>query len=122
MYNQSTLLGHITRAVELHFLPNGDKVATTAIATNRRFKKQDGTQGEEVMYIDLSFFGKLADIADNFLEAGKRVLIVGHLKLDQWTDQSGGKRSKHFISVDTLQMLDTQRNAAEDQDNIPTPE
>lgn len=107
MFNRVVLLGNLTRDCELRYLPSGGAVCTTGIATNRKFKKQDGSQGEEVCFIDITFFGRTAEIANQYLSKGKKVLVEGRLKLDQWTDQSGGKRSKHSITVETLQMIDS---------------
>lgn len=114
MFNRVVLLGNLTRDIELRYLPSGSAVATTGIATNRRFKKQDGSQGEEVMFIDITFFGRSAEIANQYLSRGKKLLIEGRLKLDSWTDNQGVKRSKHSIHVETLQMIDSQRNAQEE--------
>lgn len=107
MFNRVVLLGNLTRDCELRYLPSGGAVCTTGIATNRKFKKTDGSQGEEVCFIDITFFGRTAEIANQYLGRGKKVLVEGRLKLDQWTDQTGVKRSKHSITVETLQMLDT---------------
>lgn len=107
MFNRVIMLGNLTRDCELRYLPNGGAVCTTGLATNRRFKKQDGSQGEEVCFIDITFFGRTAEIANQYLSRGKKVLVEGRLKLDQWTDQQGVKRSKHSITVETLQMMDS---------------
>ena len=107
MFNRVIMLGNLTRDCELRYLPNGGAVCTTGLATNRRFKKQDGSQGEEVCFIDITFFGRTAEIANQYLSRGKKVLVEGRLKLDQWTDQQGVKRSKHSITVETLQMVDS---------------
>ncbi|MDD3343689.1 MAG: single-stranded DNA-binding protein [Sulfurospirillaceae bacterium] len=106
MFNRVVLLGNLTRDCELRYLPSGGAVCTTGIATNRKFKKQDGSAGEEVCFIDITFFGRTAEIANQYLGRGKKVLVEGRLKLDQWTDQTGAKRSKHSITVETLQMID----------------
>ena len=106
MFNKIILVGNLTRDVELRYLPSGSAVATTGIATNRKFKAQDGNQKEEVCFIDITFFGRTAEIANQYLSRGKKVLVEGRLKLDQWTDQTGAKRSKHSVTVDNLQMLD----------------
>ena len=107
MFNRVVMLGNLTRDCELRYLPNGGAVCTTGLATNRKFKKTDGTQGEEVCFVDITFFGRTAEIANQYLSRGKKVLVEGRLKLDQWTDQTGVKRSKHSITVETLQMIDT---------------
>ena len=105
------MLGNLTRDCELRYLPNGSAVWTTGLATNRRFKKTDGSQGEEVCFIDITFFGRTAEIANQYLSRGKKVLVEGRLKLEQWTDQQGVKRSKHSITVETLTMVDTRSQA-----------
>jgi single-strand DNA-binding protein len=107
MFNKVILVGNLTRDCELRYLPSGSAVCTTGIATNRRYKNQMGEQKEEVCFVDITFFGRTAEIANQYLGRGKKVLVEGRLKLDQWTDQSGGKRSKHSVTVDTLQMLDS---------------
>ena len=109
MFNRVIMFGNLTRDCELRYLPNGGAVCTTGLATNRRFKKQDGSQGEEVCFIDITFFGRTAEIANQYLSRGKKVLVEGRLKLDQWTDDKGVKRSKHSITVETLQMIDSRQ-------------
>lgn len=106
MFNRVIMLGNLTRDCELRYLPNGSAVCTTGIATNRKFKKSDGSQGEEVCFIDITFFGRTAEVANQYLHKGKKVMIEGRLKLDQWTDDKGVKRSKHSIIVESMQMLD----------------
>ena len=99
------MLGNLTRDCELRYLPTGGAVCTTGIATNRKFKKQDGSQGEDVCFIVITFFGRTAEIANQYLKRGSQVLVEGRLKLDQWTDQNGVKHSKHSIQVESLQMI-----------------
>ncbi len=111
MFNKVIMLGNLTRDIELRYLPSGGAVATTGIATNRRFKKQDGSQSEEVCFIDISFFGRTAEIANQYLRKGSKVMVEGRLKLDTWQDQQGQKRSKHTVVVDTMQMVDTRGGA-----------
>ena len=105
MFNKIILVGNLTRDIELRYTQGGTAVSSTAIATSRKFKAQDGTQKEEVCFVDITFFGRTAEVANQYLKRGSKVLVEGRLKLDQWTDQSGGKRSKHSVTVDTMQML-----------------
>ncbi|MDX1808049.1 MAG: single-stranded DNA-binding protein [Sulfurospirillaceae bacterium] len=107
MFNKVILLGNLTRDPELRYMPSGGAVCTTGIATNRKFKKQDGSMSEEVCFIDITFFGRTAEIANQYLNRGKKIMVEGRLKLDQWTDQTGNKRSKHSVVVDNMQMLDS---------------
>jgi single-strand DNA-binding protein len=105
MYNRVILMGNLTRDIELKHTSTGTVVAKSGLATNRRFKASDGSQKEEVMFIDLTFFGRTAEIAGQYLSKGRRILIEGRLVLNQWTAQDGSKRSRHSIMVETMKML-----------------
>jgi len=119
MFNKIILVGNLTRDPELRYLPSGSAVCNTGIATNRKFKSQTGEQKEEVCFVDITFFGRSAEIANQYLKRGSKILVEGRLKLDQWTDQSGAKRSKHSVSVDSLQMLDSKGQADHGNDDAP---
>ncbi|WP_456458015.1 single-stranded DNA-binding protein [Nitratifractor sp.] len=106
MYNRVILVGNLTRDVEIRYTPSGSAIGKVGIATNRRFKTANGEQRDETMFIDLTFFGRTAEIANQYLRKGSKVLVEGRLVLEQWTAQDGTKRSKHSITVDNLQMLD----------------
>ena len=106
MFNKTVMIGNLTREPELKYLVSGTATCTLGIASNRRFKKTDGSQGEEVCFIDAVLFGRSAEIANQYLRKGKRVLIEGRIKLDTWTDQNGQKRSKHSIVCEAMTMLD----------------
>jgi len=106
MYNKVILIGNLTRDIELRYLPSGQALAKSAIATNRRFKDSTGMQKDEAMFIDITIWGRAAEIANQYLRKGSRVLIEGRLTLEQWTDMNGQRRSKHSITVENLKMLD----------------
>jgi len=106
MFNKVILVGNLTRNIELRYLPSGQALAKCGIATNRRFKDAGGMQKDETMFIDITIWGRSAEIANQYLRKGSRVLIEGRLTLEQWTDQNGQKRSRHSITVETLKMLD----------------
>ena len=113
MYNKVILAGNLTRDVEVRYTPGGTAVGNTGLAVNRRFKSATGEQKEETMFIDITFFGRTAEIANQYLRKGSKVLVDGRLKLDQWTAQDGSKRSKHTVTVENLQMLGSRdENAA----------
>ncbi len=107
MYNRVILVGNLTRDIELRYLPSGSAVGKTGIATNRKFKSASGEQKEEVMFIDLTFFGRTAEIVNQYLRKGSKVLVEGRIVLEQWTAQDGTKRSKHSVTVENMQMLDS---------------
>jgi len=106
MYNRVILVGNLTRDVEIRYTPSGTAIGKVGIATNRRFKNASGEQQDETMFIDLTFFGRTAEIANQYLRKGSKVLVEGRLVLEQWTAQDGTKRSKHSVTVENLQMLD----------------
>jgi len=106
MYNRVILVGNLTRDVEIRYTPSGSAIGKVGIATNRRFKGANGEMKDETMFIDLTFFGRTAEIANQYLRKGSKVLVEGRLVLEQWTAQDGTKRSKHSVTVDNLQMLD----------------
>lgn len=105
MFNKIILVGNLTRDVEIKFTSSSLAVANTGIATNKKFKNQMGEEREEVMFIDITFFGRTAEIANQYLKKGSKVLVDGRLKLDQWTDSTGQKRSKHSLAVESMTML-----------------
>ena len=113
MFNKVIMAGNLTRDIEIRYLPNGSAVSNTAIATSRKFTAQNGEKKEEVCFIDITFFGRSAEIANQYLRRGSKVLVEGRLSFDQWNDQQGQKRSKHSIVVEAMQMLDSKESDKE---------
>ena len=130
MYNKIIIAGNLSKDIEIRYTQGGSAIANTAMATTRKFKSAAGEQKEEVLFVDITFFGRTAEVANQYLRKGSKVLIDGRLKLDQWTDKQNNKRSKHSVIVESLQMLDsknsqeqknraTQRATRPHQDNAP---
>lgn len=108
MYNKVILVGRLTRDIELKYLPSGSSVANFGLATSRNWKDSTtGERKEETMFIDIAVFGKGAEIANQYLRKGNRVLIEGRLTLDQWQDNEGNKRNRHRIIADNVQFMET---------------
>ena len=108
MLNKCLFIGNTTREIELRYLPSGSAVAKTGLAVNEQWKdKTTGETKSETMFIDIVIFGKSAEIANQYIAKGKKILVEGKLKLEQWADQSGQKRSKHILSVESFQFLDS---------------
>lgn len=110
MYNKVVLVGNLTRDIELRYSQGGMAIANTAIATSRKFTS-NGEKKEEVMFIDITFFGRSAEVANQYLRKGSKILVEGRLNFDQWVAQDGSKRSKHSVTVETMQMLDSKADA-----------
>ena len=107
MYNKVILVGNLTRDIELRYSQSGSAIAKTALATSRKFTV-NGEKKEETCFIDITFFGRSGEIANQYLRKGSKILVEGRLSFEQWADQqSGQKRSKHSIIVETMQMLDS---------------
>jgi len=106
MFNTVIQAGNLTRDIELRYSQSGMAIANTAIATSRKFTS-NGEKKEEVCFVDITFFGKSAEVANQYLRKGSKILVEGRLNFDQWVDQNGQKRSKHSVVVETMQMLDS---------------
>ncbi|WP_104640352.1 single-stranded DNA-binding protein [Helicobacter bizzozeronii] len=111
MFNKITLVGHLTRDVDLRHTPGGASIGKTGIATNHVYRRQDGAKGEETCFVDVDLFGRTAEVANQYLNKGSKVLIEGRLRLDSWNDQHGNKRSKHVVVAENLVMLDSKKES-----------
>lgn len=115
MFNKVILTGNLSKDITLKSGSN-ITIANTTIAVNRKFKNQNGDTSEEVLFIDITFFGRQAEIANQYLNKGSKVLIEGRLKYDTWQDQNGQNRSKHSVVVESMEMLGGQ-NTGTNQNN-----
>lgn len=106
MFNKVILVGNLTRDIELRYSQTGMGIAKTALATSRKFSS-NGEKKEEVCFVDITFFGRSAEVANQYLRKGSKIMVEGRLTLEQWVDQNGQKRSKHSVTVETMQMLDS---------------
>jgi len=114
MYNKVILVGNLTRDVELKYTPSGTAIAKFGLATNRTYKDSvTGENKQEVMFIDITVFGRSAEVANQYLAKGRKVLVEGRLVLDQWVDSTGQKRSKHSIVAEKVQFMDSKAQTNE---------
>ena len=104
MFNKVILVGNLARDIELRYLNTGSAIGKTAIAVVRKYTL-NGVKKEEICFIDLTFWGKSAEIANQYLRKGSQVLIEGRLMFETWQDQNGQNRSKHSITVENMKML-----------------
>jgi len=118
MYNKIILVGNLTRDVELKYTPSGTAIANFGIATNRTYKDtQTGENKQEVMFIDVKVFGRSAEIANQYLHKGSKVLIEGRLALEQWVGNDGQKRSKHVVIAEKVQFMDSKSELSNGETN-----
>ena len=111
MYNKVIMIGNLTRDIELKYIPNGTAIAKSAIATSHKYKAQDGTQKEEVCFLDFSVFGKSAEILNQYVKKGSKVMLEGRLVLEQWVANDGTNRSRHTLRVDSFKFLDSKADS-----------
>src|SRR3982751_349645 len=105
-FNKVILLGNLTRDPEVRYTPKGSAVCDLGIAVNRSYTLDSGEKREEVTYVDVVLWARLAEIAGEYLKKGRPVFIEGRLQLDTWDDkQSGQKRSKLRVIGETMQLL-----------------
>jgi len=106
-FNKVILLGNLTRDPELRYTPKGTAIARLGLAVNRRWTAEDGTQKEEVTFIDIDAFGKQAEVIAQYLKKGRALFVEGRLRLDQWEDkQTQQKKSKLGVVLESFQFVD----------------
>src|SRR5678815_5738515 len=110
-YNKVILLGNLTRDPQVKYTPSGTALAELGLAVNRYwFDKQTNSRREETTFVDVTLWGREAEVAGEYLAKGRPVLIEGRLQLDTWDDkQTGQKRSKLRVVGETMQMLGSPR-------------
>jgi single-strand DNA-binding protein len=105
-FNKVILLGNLTRDPEVRYTPKGSAVCDLGLAVNRSYTLDSGEKREEVTFVDVVLWARLAEIAGEYLKKGRPVFIEGRLQLDTWDDkQSGQKRSKLRVIGETMQLL-----------------
>lgn len=103
-FQKVILLGHLTRDVELKYTPNETAVAEVGVAVNERVKKGEEWVDEPV-FVDVTVWGRTAEILSEYATKGSNVLFEGRLKLDQWEDGDGNKRQKLRVVAQTIKLL-----------------
>lgn len=104
-FNRVILLGNLTRDPELRYIPSGTAVSEIGLAVNDRRKNANGEWIDETTFVDVTLWGRTAEIASEYLTKGSPVLIEGRLKLDSWEGQDGQKRSKMRVVAEKMQLL-----------------
>ena len=102
-FNRVILVGNLTRDPELRYIPSGTAVSEIGLAVNDRVKRNDQWV-DEATFVDVTLWGRTAEIANEYLSKGSPVLIEGRLKLDRW-EKEGQKHSKLRVVGERLQML-----------------
>jgi single-strand DNA-binding protein len=118
-FNKVILIGHLTREPQLSYLPSQTAIVEFGIANNRVFKKQDGSQGKEVCFVDCQMFGSRAEVINKYMKKGDPIFIEGRLKFDSW-EKDGKKQSKLRVLVESFEFLGGgERRQREPEDDRP---
>lgn len=107
--NKVQLIGNLTADPDVRETPNGQKVATFSVATNRKWKDASGMMQEAVEYHNITAWRFLADLAEQYMQKGKKVYVEGYLQTRSWDDATTGqKRYKTEIVAENIILLSSQ--------------
>src|SRR3954469_8259992 len=114
-YNKVMLMGNVTRDPQLKYLPSQTPVAEFGLAVNRKYRTAQGEDREEVAFVEITAFGKQAEVINEYCKKGKPLFIEGRLKYDQWDDkETGNKRSRISVIVENFQFIGSREGATTD--------
>ncbi|MDG1838369.1 MAG: single-stranded DNA-binding protein [Phycisphaerales bacterium] len=112
--NKVFLMGNLTRDVQIKHTANNTAIANLSLAVNRRYRNNAGEMQEETTFVDCEAWGRTAETMGKYLSKGRPVFIEGRLRLDQWEDREGNKRSKLVVVIDTFTFVDSRGGGAND--------
>ena len=105
-FNKVILLGNLTRDPEVRFTQGGLAVAKFGMAINRKSSTKDGESRESTCFVDVTAFGKQAEIIDQYISKGSPLFVEGRLEFSTWEDKNGGgKRNKLEVIVENFQFV-----------------
>jgi single-strand DNA-binding protein len=104
--NRATLIGRLVRDPELRSIPSGKSVATISVATGRSWVDTNGQKQQQSEFHNIVLWGKMAEIANQYLRKASRIYIEGRLQTREWTGQDGVKRYRTEIIAENMIMLD----------------
>ena len=124
-FNQAIVMGNLTRDPELRSTPSGQQVASFAVATNRSWNDGNGERKEAVEYHEIVAWGKLGELAAQYLGKGRKVMVIGRLQTQSW-EKDGVKRSRTEIVASDINFLDRPGDgggapAMDQSDSTPAP-
>jgi len=113
-YSRVILIGNITRDIQLRHTPGGMAVADVGLAVNEKRKGQDGEMIEEVTFVDITLWGKTAEVASQYCQKGSPLFVEGRLKLESW-EKDGVKHNKLKVVGEKIQLLGSRSEGGERQ-------
>ncbi|NLT71845.1 MAG: single-stranded DNA-binding protein [Verrucomicrobiaceae bacterium] len=104
--NKVQLMGNLTRDPEVRYTPKGTAVTDIGLAINRNFSSDDGERREETTFVDITFWGRLAEVIGEYMKKGRPIYVEGRLQLDTWEDKTTGQqRSRLKVVGENFQFL-----------------
>ena len=120
--NRVFLMGNLTRDPEVRYTPSGTAVGDLGLAVNETYKNKAGETVESTVFVDVEVWARQAETCAEYLYKGSPVFVEGRLKLDQWENQQGEKRSKLRVRADRVQFLGApKREGAAGEPPAPAP-
>jgi single-strand DNA-binding protein len=111
--NKVMLMGNLTRDPEIKYTPKGTAIADIGLAVNRNYTTESGEKREEVTFIDVTLWGRVAEIVGEYCKKGRPLFVEGRLQLDTWDDKATGqKRSKIKVVGENIQLLGSREGGA----------
>jgi len=119
--NKVILIGNLGADPETRYLPSGDAVTNIRVATTEKWKDKNGEQQEHTEWHRVAFFGRLAEIAGEYLKKGSPVYVEGRLQTRKWQDKDGQDRYSTEIRAERMQLLGGRGGGAEPMSREPAP-
>jgi single-strand DNA-binding protein len=119
--NKVILIGNLGRDPEVRYLPDGGAIANISVATTDVWKDKSGDKQERTEWHRVAFFGRLAEIAGEYLKKGSQVYIEGRLQTRKWQDKEGKERYTTEIVANEMKMLGSRGGGSEPMTRDPAP-
>jgi single-strand DNA-binding protein len=123
MYEQLTIVGNLGRDPEMKYTPSGKAVVNFSVAVNTRWTNGDGTNAERVTWYKVACWGKLAEVTNEYLAKGRRVLVTAsRIEAEAYIDKEGEPRAALRVTADAVKFLDGKGEEAaevEEKEDIP---
>ena len=109
--------GNISNDIDLKYMPNGSAVTQFSLAINRKYNTKDGERKEEVSFIKVVCYGKLAENVKEYCGKGSGVFVEGRLKQERWDASDGSKRDRTVVIGENIQFINTKRKTDTPEDS-----
>jgi single-strand DNA-binding protein len=120
-FNKVILVGNLTRDPDLQYASNATARAKFSVAINRKYKDQSGETQEDVTFVPITVWGKLAEVCAQYLHKGSSAMIEGRLRISSYEDEEGKKRKFTEVVGQTVQFLGGKKDESEPDEDEQVP-